>query len=129
MSTHVTGGVLLRDGAVLLGLRAPHKKVAANCWDMAGGHVEAGETPEACLARELAEELGIRVTAAEAHGAFHDPAHDLMVHVFVVTDWSGEPAIHDDEHVALQWFTLAEAAALPNLADEAYRAFFRGLKR
>jgi len=127
VSTHVAGGVLLRDGSVLLGLRAPHKKVAADCWDMAGGHVEPGETPEACVRRELSEELGIAVTALTAHGVYNDPAHDLIFHVFIVTDWTGEPAIRDDEHVALRWFALAEAAALPNLADEAYRGLFRAL--
>lgn len=127
MSTQVCGGVLLRDGAVLLGLRAAHKTVAPNTWDMAGGHVEPGETPHACLRRELMEELGVTVTDAKLHGTFHDAAHDLTVQVFVVTAWVGEPAMLGDEHTALRWFALADAAALPNLADEAYRALFRDL--
>ena len=49
-------GVLIRDGAVVL-MRNPR-----NEWELPGGKLERDETPEACVARELEEELGLAVT-------------------------------------------------------------------
>ena len=46
------------DGRVLLSQR-PEGKVMAGKWEFPGGKIEAGETPEAALIRELGEELGI----------------------------------------------------------------------
>src|ERR1700751_2836429 len=51
------------DGRVLLAQR-PSGKSMAGLWEFPGGKVDPGESPEASLIRELAEELGIDVTAS-----------------------------------------------------------------
>ena len=62
--TEVAVGVLVAaDGQFLLTSR-PEGKVYAGYWEFPGGKVEAGESVEQALARELHEELGIAIGAA-----------------------------------------------------------------
>lgn len=51
------------DGRVLIAQR-PEGKQLAGLWEFPGGKVEAGETPEECLIRELREEIGVETQAA-----------------------------------------------------------------
>ena len=92
------------DGRVLICQRPPGKPLAG-LWEFPGGKVEAGETPEACLIRELEEELGIGVTeaclapfvfASHAYEGFH-----LLMPLYLVRRWSG--TVIQREHAALAW--------------------------
>ena len=60
----VTAAVIERDGKVLVARRKP-ELVAGGLWEFPGGKLEAGETPERGLARELAEELGVPARVGE----------------------------------------------------------------
>ena len=50
------------DGRILLGLRSPSKKSLAGDWDTIGGRVEAGESLDQALIREIREEVGVTAT-------------------------------------------------------------------
>lgn len=74
----VTAAVIIEDGRLLLTRRAQGDHLAG-LWELPGGKVEPGETPEACLARELREELEMECSVGEmlakttyeyAHGSF-----------------------------------------------------------
>ena len=56
----VVAGALVRDGRLLLA-RRPDGDPLAGLWELPGGKVEPGETPEAALEREWSEELGVRI--------------------------------------------------------------------
>lgn len=56
----VTAAIIINDGKVLIAQRAEKQKLAGR-WEFPGGKVEAGETPEECLVREIEEELGIKI--------------------------------------------------------------------
>ncbi len=81
------------DGRVLVAER-PAGKNMAGLWEFPGGKVEADETPEAALTRELKEELSIDVTAAcLAPLSFASHAYDdfhLLMPLYVCRKWDGQ---------------------------------------
>lgn len=92
--------------------RHPARRWYPNCWDLVGGHIEAGETPAEAVYRECGEELGVRIDRpVPVPMRFSDPGIDL--HAFRVTSWVGEPANRaPEEHDDLRWFTAAEIPTL-----------------
>lgn len=102
------------DGRVLVQQRPPGKPMAG-LWEFPGGKVEAGETPEGALIRELEEELAITVPAAclapaafasEPHGERH-----LLLLLYVARKWTGVPRALAAS--ALKWVRPVELHALP----------------
>jgi 8-oxo-dGTP diphosphatase len=130
---HIVNGLLVRDGLVLLARRAPHRNAYPDLWSFPGGHVEAGESFDAALIRELREEIGVVPVKYRLAGTIADPnaADDpATYHMYEVTAWDGgEPAMTGDEHTALAWFGFAAAATLHDLALEEYRPLLRELVR
>ena len=92
------------DGRVLIAQRPPHKPLAG-LWEFPGGKVEPGETPEATLIRELAEELGVVTqTACLAPLTFASHAYKdfhLLMPLYVCRRFTGTP--HPREGQALKW--------------------------
>jgi len=92
------------DRRVLIAQR-PEGKSLAGLWEFPGGKLEAGETPEQALIRELEEELGISTKSAclapvsfasHSYETFH-----LLMPLYVCRKWQGTPVAR--EHAALKW--------------------------
>ena len=115
------------DGRVLIGKR-PAGKSLAGLWEFPGGKIEAGETPEACLIRELDEELGLNVTAAcLAPFVFASHAYDdfhLVMLLYLCRRWEGVAKAR--EHEAIAWVKPDKLADYPMPpADEPLVAWLR----
>lgn len=128
---------VIEDGAgrVFIAQRPPQKHLALK-WEFPGGKVDGNESPEAALARELREELGIDIEQLRPLPCFsHDYGTVVIAMIpFVCRLAPGSAAPHPHEHVALRWVTPAELDAF-DLAPadwpvvRAYRAALAGRTR
>ena len=108
----VAVALLAADGRVLMQQRRLASE-HGGLWEFPGGKVEADETPDVALVRELEEELGIAVDpAALAPLSFAAlPGEPVLLLLYTCRKWAGTPVCLDGE--AIGWFTLNEIAALP----------------
>jgi 8-oxo-dGTP diphosphatase len=108
--TIVTAAVIEKEGRLLVARRLKGSHLAG-FWEFPGGKCEPGETPEACLARELVEELGVTAAIAEeiyrTTYAYDDRVLDLR---FFRCDLAGEPRPLLGQ--ALRWVSRRELASL-----------------
>ncbi len=106
---------VIADGAgrVLVAQRPAHKHLALK-WEFPGGKVEPDESPEAALARELREELGIAIEIVRPLPRFtHDYGAVVIAMIpFVCRLAPGSAAPQAHEHVALRWVSRAELPTL-----------------
>ena len=110
----VAVGVLLQGEEFLLTSR-PEGKVYAGYWEFPGGKLEAGESVKQALRRELQEELGITIGAAQIWKTqMVDYPHALVrLHFCKVWDWQGELQMREAQSHAWQSLPVAVRPVLP----------------
>jgi 8-oxo-dGTP pyrophosphatase MutT (NUDIX family) len=105
----VKGIVVRGDTVVLLRNRRDE-------WELPGGKLEIGESPERCVAREIDEELGLDVVPASLVDSW---VYEITAgtHVLVLTyfcvERSPRAAVLSDEHTRFEWIPLGDVARLP----------------
>ena len=111
----VAVGVLIDAGGRFLLTSRPEGKVYAGYWEFPGGKLEAGESVEAALARELGEELGIAVGAVERWRdiVVDYPHARVRLHFCKVLAWRGELQMREGQAMAWQTLPVTVAPVLP----------------
>lgn len=114
----VAAGLIVRGGEVLIGQRRPDQPMAL-LWEFPGGKIEAGESAEEALARELCEELGIQATVGNPvtrirHNYRHGGAVDLQF--FAVHEFQGE--ITNNIYQQVRWVRLEDLPSYEFLAAD-----------
>jgi len=110
--------LIVRGGEVLIGQRRPDQPMAL-LWEFPGGKIEAGESAEEALARELCEELGIRATVGDPvtrirHNYRHGGAVDLQF--FAVHEFQGE--ISNNIYQQVRWVRIEDLPSYEFLAAD-----------
>ena len=110
----VAVGVLMRGESFLLTSR-PEGKVYAGYWEFPGGKLEAGETVEAALKRELQEELGITIEDCIPWRTerFDYPHALVQLNFCQVTRWRGEIEMREGQSAAWQTLPVTVQPVLP----------------
>lgn len=110
----VAVALLDKDGRLLIAQR-PEGKSLAGMWEFPGGKIEAGETPEYALVRELEEELKIETReccftpsgfASHRYEDFH-----LMMPLFICRHWKGTPIAQEGQN--LKWVKPIDLYSYP----------------
>ncbi|MBN1278288.1 MAG: NUDIX hydrolase [Chlorobium sp.] len=97
---------------VLLLLRDDKPEIPyPNMWDLPGGHVEQDETPEACIVREMLEEIETDVSDCRLHAVYDFP--DRIEHIFLMSFDVKADSITLHEGQRLRWFAEHELQNLP----------------
>ncbi len=105
----VTAAALIDQNGRILVQKRPEGKPMAGLWEFPGGKVEAGETPETALIRELNEELAISVKEADIKPvAFASEALEerhLILLLYICRKWSGH--VQSPDSLDLRWLPVA----------------------
>ena len=134
MTHRIAVGALVGPLGVLMCHRRPSLQRYPAKWDFPGGHIEDGETAGEALARELFEEVNIRITVPEGAPKFrvrynYGATDGLALSVWVITEWSGVPEnLARDEHDDIRWFPPIQALGL-DLAHHTYVDLLKQLER
>ncbi|WP_378954134.1 8-oxo-dGTP diphosphatase MutT [Pelosinus sp. sgz500959] len=103
----VTSAIIIKDNKILITQKGLQGRFAKK-WEFPGGKIDAGETPEECIVRELFEELQIRIEVDAFFGkCIHKyPEGENIVLAYFCTWHSGNITL--TEHSAYQWVTVEE---------------------
>lgn len=107
----VVAGLAVRDGKILLTQRLPGKHLAGY-WEFPGGKLEPGESPEAALTRELAEEIGVDARVGRLLDAVSHP-YEKFTLLMLLYHVAFESEPQSLEVAAARWVAPAEIAELP----------------
>lgn len=111
----VVAAALIDHKTRVLLARRPEGKSMAGLWEFPGGKIEAGETPEQALARELLEELSLDISyaclAPFTFASHSYPNFDLLMPLYLCRHWNGTPTPREGQKLA--W---VEAHALRDYA-------------
>ncbi|MEU8568248.1 (deoxy)nucleoside triphosphate pyrophosphohydrolase [Streptomyces pathocidini] len=112
----VIGGAVL-DGGRLLAARRSAPPELAGRWELPGGKLEPGETPEEALVRELREELGVEVRPIARIPGEWQLKPGYVLRVWTAHLLAGDPRPLED-HDALRWLTPSQVDEVDWLAED-----------
>ncbi len=125
----IVGAAIVRDRTVLAQQRA-YPPAAAGRWELPGGRVEPGESDVDAVARECAEELGVKVLVGDPVGPDVALPGNRVLRIYQAELADPEQTPHPHDHQALRWLTAGRLGHVPWLpADRVLVPALRGLLR
>jgi 8-oxo-dGTP diphosphatase len=108
---HVVGAVIIKGDKVLCAQRGANQSLALK-WEFPGGKIEAGESPQQALAREIHEEMQCSINIGKQTEYTVHEYEFGVVHLttFYCTLVEGTPVL--TEHAAIKWLPYHELASL-----------------
>lgn len=114
----MAGAIITRGNEVLIARRPYGDKVGAGKWEFPGGKIEPGEHPDACIVREIREELDCEVEVEKffdlTSHVYGDGAHIVLL-FYLCRVVSGTP--RGVESPEIKWVKKSELTQIPGLAE------------
>lgn len=107
-----------KEGKILLARHAYRDRDIYAC---IAGHVDAGETAEECVRREVREETGLEIDAIRYRGSQHWPFPNLLMLAFTARWVSGDIRVQREELLEADWFAPECLPPTPSPGSVAYR--------
>jgi 8-oxo-dGTP diphosphatase len=101
----VTAAILEKDGKIIIAQRKSSDHLAG-LWEFPGGKIEPGETPEACLGRELKEEFNIHVAVGQYLGSNIHHYDHISIELMAFRAYWESGTITMNDHKAYRWVTI-----------------------
>jgi 8-oxo-dGTP diphosphatase len=103
----VVGAAIAQDGRCLVAQRGPSQNLAGK-WEFPGGKIEAGESPQAALRREIFEELGLTIAVGHSlgQGEVVSTGRRIVLEVYTAALEAGSVELR--EHAQVVWATATE---------------------
>jgi 8-oxo-dGTP diphosphatase len=121
-------GVIEERGKILVLRRAPSMAYKPGVWDLPGGHLNASETFEEGLAREIAEETGLTIEIDRLLCANKAPGPYMqLIFACRLSGDKRDVTLQAHEHAAWRWTTRAELAQLGELIPYLEQIIARGI--
>ncbi len=116
-------GLIEKDGRFLLLKRSKPARGEMGYWELPGGGLDFGESPEAALLREIDEETGLHVAVAEPLSLWHHLRGDSVEIIGMTSrcQWRSGEVCLSDEHSDFAWLTIdqiKQQKIFPELLEE-----------
>lgn len=108
---HVSCAIIERRGLVFAAQRSASMSMPLK-WEFPGGKIRLGESPQACLYREIQEELGVRITLNRSLQPTTYVYPTIIVTLYPFVCFIAEGELQLCEHAASTWLPPEELAAL-----------------
>lgn len=103
----VTAAIIVKDDLILIARRGKDENLPGK-WEFPGGKIEKGESPEACLKREIKEELNIDIKVGDFLGEsiyeYANGAIRLLAYFSTIIEGEIELSVHDE----VRWISIKE---------------------
>ncbi len=112
-------GIIRNEDKILATRRSATNDYKPGVWDFPGGKVEAGETPEAGLRREIKEETGLDVNVGRIDHVFANltelPQMQYFLLLYECVFKGGDIILNPEEHDEYRWVTIEELRQMPTI--------------
>jgi len=108
---YVTSAILLDGGNRIFMTKRPEDKIYPGFWEFPGGKIEAGESPEEALIREMKEEVDVDISPGDLTPfefiSHNYPEFHVIVLLYICRKWTGTPKPLENQKLA--WESLENA--------------------
>jgi 8-oxo-dGTP diphosphatase len=125
--TERVGGAILKNKKLLIVKRSKSENLFPEYWEIPGGALKKGENYQQALAREIMEEVGLRVRRIGVH--YHTMQYRGVAEPHFICELEeGRIRLNPSEHTDFKWVQVKEELDTLTVSDEMRESIFKALE-